>query len=136
MVFEPMEPHDLLLGLGRVIRRAADAPVRDGYERSQLLSAYSVARHLAAEQVAAGEIFAWLCDELDAALAGDQRPAVVQARAAVAGASRGPQIGTALTRLFAALGDGERDAALRRRLHALLAELTDREVAALAAAEG
>lgn len=133
-MFNPMEPPELIQGLGRVLREAAGAGGGDGYRRSQLLSAYSLSRHLAAEQVAAPGLVAWLRERLDAELATSASPAAAAARATLAGSAE-PEIGTVLARLFDQLGDGSDDADLRRRLHALLAELTDREVAVLAAAE-
>jgi uncharacterized lipoprotein YmbA len=119
-MFNPMEPHELVLGVGRVLRMAADGEPVDGYRRSQLLSAYSVARHLAAEQAAAAELLAWLRAELADALGPDT----------LAGATTGPQLGAALTALLA----GPLDDGLRARLHRILAEMADREVAALAGA--
>jgi hypothetical protein len=130
-VFNPLAPHELTLGVGRVLRMAADADpdsLNSGYGRSQLLSGYSVARHLAAEEAAATELLAWLRAELDATLQGDE-PHVTAARDAVRAATSGPQVGAALVPLLAALGDDSR----RARIHRVLAEMADREVAALAA---
>ena len=134
-MFNPMEPHELILGVGRVLRAAADGGQDDEYRRSQLLSAYSVARHLAAEEAAATELLAWLSAALDEALAGDERPLVRTARDAVAAATDGRMVGVALTPLLAGLGTGREDAALRGRVHRVLAEMADREVAALAGAQ-
>jgi hypothetical protein len=128
-----MEPPELIQGLGQVLREAA-RETGDDYRRSQLLSAYSLSRHLAAEQVAAPGLFAWLREGLDRELATTMAPAAA-ARAALAEPAAEADVGTILARLFAELGDGAEDEALRRRLHSLLADLTDREVAALAAAE-
>jgi hypothetical protein len=133
-VFNPMEPPALIQGLGQVLREAAAASGGDDYRRSQLLSAYSLSRHLAAEQIAAPDLVAWLRERLDAELAAAGSPAAAAARATLAGSAE-PEVGTVLARLFGELGDAPADAELRRRLHALLAELTDREVAVLAAAE-
>jgi hypothetical protein len=111
-VFNPMEPHEVILGVGRVLRQAAAADAApSGYQRSQLLSAASVARHLAAEQRAARGLLAELEQGLGEMLAEADSVALAEARAAIAAASAAPQVGAAL------------------------AELTDREVAALAAAE-
>lgn len=133
-MFNPMEPPELIQGLGQVLREAA-RETGDDYRRSQLLSAYSLSRHLAAEQVAAPGILVWLREGLDRELAEATGPAAAGARAALAGPVAKAEVGTVLAQLFAALGDGAEDAALRRRLHSLLADLTDREVAVLAAAE-
>jgi hypothetical protein len=129
-----MEPPELLQGLGKVLREAAAAS-DDDYRRSQLLSAYSLSRHLAAEQRAAPELLAWLRERLDAELGQSPVAAAATARAAFL-AAPDSRLGTVLAGLLAALGRTGEEAELRRRLHALLAELTDREVAALAAAEG
>jgi hypothetical protein len=129
-----MEPPELIQGLGQVLRAAARES-GDDYRRSQLLSAYSLSRHLAAEQVAAPGMFTWLREGLDRDLAETTAPAAASARAALAGPAAEADVGTVLARLFAELGDGADEEALRRRLHSLLADLTDREVAVLAAAE-
>jgi hypothetical protein len=132
-MFNPMSASELILGLARVLRLAAEpaaAAAPDDYRRSQLLSAHSLARHLAAEQAAAPELLAWLRMRLVETLAGD--PACAGARAAIAAAGGAEEIGAALTAL---LGDEQLEPGLRRELHALLAELADREVAALAGAE-
>ena len=50
-MFNALRSDELLVGVGRMIRMAADAtdPL-EGFERSQLLSAFSVTRLLASEQ--------------------------------------------------------------------------------------
>jgi len=127
-VFNPMEPHELMLAVGRVLRAAARRDAVDHeFQRSQMLSAYSVARHLAAEQAAAPDLLDWLKAQLDDALAEHH-----QTRARVAAARSGPEIGAALQDLLDTLPPGA--GAERARLHRILAELADREVAALAAA--
>jgi hypothetical protein len=126
-VFNPMEPHELMLAVGRVLRAAA-RPDAAGHEfqRSQMLSAHSVCRHLAAEQAGAADLLAWVQGELDPELAGHP-----EARARVAAARGGAEIGGALQDVLDGLA---RDDPLRARLHRILAELADREVAILAAA--
>jgi hypothetical protein len=130
-----MAPHELILGVGRVLRAAADGGQGDEYRRSQLLSAYSVARHLAAEEAASSALLLWLRTALAGALDGDDRPVVAAARDEVAVAASGAQVGDALTPLLASLGPDGADAALREGVHRVLAEMADREVAALAAAD-
>jgi hypothetical protein len=132
-MFNPMEPPELLQALARVLRAAARES-EDEYRRSQLLSAYSLARHLAAEEAAAPGLAAWFRERLEAELAASAAPAAATARARLAASPRGDATGV-LGRLFAELGEGGADATLRARLHSLLADLTDREVAVLAAAE-
>jgi hypothetical protein len=122
-----MEPHELILAVGRVLRAAARPDATDHeFQRSQMLSAYSVARHLAAEQASAADLLDWLKGELEPALA--EHP---ETRARVAAARGGPEIGAALQDLLDALPRAGEE---RARLHRILAELADREVAILAAA--
>jgi hypothetical protein len=128
-----MESHELMLAVGRVLRDAArkdGAP--DEFGRSQLLSAYSVARHLAAEQAAHAELLTWLSAALVAELAGDGRAAMAEASRRIGAARTGPQVGAATAEALDALGEDE--TALRGRLRRVLAEMADREVDVLAAA--
>lgn len=125
-VFNALSSDELLLGVGRVLRMAADArgPLED-YERSQLLSAYSVTRLLAAEQRGAPGLLAGTRADLLAALDGDDRPAVARARARVEQAADGDAIGTVLVELLRELPRGD---ALRAPVHAALRTMVDREV--------
>lgn len=130
-LFNALRSEELLVGIGRVLRIVADAPgALEEYERSQTLSAYSVTRLLAAEQAAAPGLLGWTQAELAAALDGDQRPQAQTAREAIAGATTGPELGDAVGDLLAALEPGD---ATGTRVHRVLAEMIDREVAALAA---
>jgi hypothetical protein len=130
-MFNALRSEELLVGIGRVLRIVADAPgALEEYERSQTLSAYSVTRLLAAEQAAAPELLAWTQAALADALAGDERPAGQTARGAIAAATTGPELGDAVGDLLAALESGD---ATGTRVHRVLAEMIDREVAALAA---
>jgi hypothetical protein len=134
-MFNPMAPHELMIAVGRVLRAAAQPDAGDHeFQRSQLLSAYSVTRHLAAEQAASADLVAWLRAALTDALTGDEPSVTARAREAIAGARTGPEFGAAVGDLLDALGPGDADAALRRRLHRVLAEMADREVDALARA--
>ncbi len=75
-VFNALTPPELLTGIGHTLRMAADANgALEGFERSQVLSAYSVTRLLASEQAAAEELLAWTRGALLDALDGDDRPA-------------------------------------------------------------
>ena len=130
-MFNALRSDQLLVGIGRQLRTAADAGGRlEDYERSQVLSAYSVTRLLAAEQAAAVELLAWTRTALAAQLAGDERPEVIEARRRIEAAVTGTDVGDALVDLFAVL-PGPDD--IRARTHAVLHEMVDREVAALAA---
>ena len=132
VVFNALRSDELLVGVGRALRLAADArgPLED-YERSQLLSAFSVTRLLAAEQRAAADLLASTRAELLAALDGDDRPEAVDARRRLDAAANGIEIGEILVDVLAAL---PRDDETRTRLHAALRRMTDREVTALAGA--
>jgi hypothetical protein len=123
-MFNALRSEELLMGVGRVLRMVADAPgALEEYERSQTLSAYSVTRLLAAEQAASAELLAWTKDALGAVLDED-------ARARTAAAADGVELGDALGEVLAAM---PREDPARARIHAVLAQMIDREVAALAA---
>jgi hypothetical protein len=131
-VFNALSSQDLLLGIGQVLRLVAAAPgALEEYERSQTLSAYSVVRLLAAEQAAEVELLADTRRGLEDVLAADDRPPVRQAAERIRQAADGIAVGDALSELLAALAPEDR---LRPGLHAVLAEMVDREVQALAAA--
>ena len=131
-VFNALRSDELLLGVGRVLRLVADQPgALEEYARSQALSAYSVTRLLAAEEVAAADLLAWTRGALAAALDDDERPAVAQARRRIDGAAAPAEVGDALCALLSAL---PRPDPVRPRVHRVLAEMIDREVTALAAA--
>jgi hypothetical protein len=132
-VFNALRPDELLTGVGRVLRMGADArgPLED-YERSQLLSAYSVTRLLAAEQRAAPDLLSTTRADLLGALAGDDRPAAAAARKGVESATSGVEIGDALAGLLAEL---PREDATRTKLHTALRTMVDGEVAALGRTE-
>ncbi len=130
-MFNALRSDELLVGIGRVLRRAAAAESRlEGFERSLVLSATSVARLLAAEQRAQADLLASTRTRLDGALAGDERPLVVAARQRVATAADGPALGAALAELLAEL---PRPDAVRDAVQRALRTMADAEVAALAA---
>jgi hypothetical protein len=131
-MFNALTSTQLLVGVGRVLRMVADAQGElEGFQRSQALSAFSVTRLLASEQLAAAELLERTREDLRDALEGDARPIVADARLRIETAHDGLAIGDALGDLLAAL---PRPDALRTRIHAILREMTDREVAALAQA--
>ena len=133
-VFNALRSDELLVGIGHVLRATADArgPLED-FERTQLLSAFSVSKLLAAEQRAAGELLSWLRGERLAALPHDGDPTTAAVRERVSGAGDGVAVGEAIGDLLAALpADDPRRAAVRR----VVREMTDREVAALAQPPG
>ncbi len=125
-----MSPSELILAIGRVLRAAADEEgPGDDYRRGQLLSAYSIARHLSAEEAARAELVQWFRTEAAGALEG-----AAEARARILAAREGTEIGEVLVDVLDALGDSEADQALRGRLEQAFVEMADREVAALARA--
>ena len=129
-MFNALTAPQLLIGVGRVLRMVADANGElEGFQRSQVLSAFSVTRLLASEQLAAAELLERTRADLSDALAGDDRPPAIEAKTRVDTARDGLQIGDAIGDLLVAL---PRPDSLRTRLHAILRDMTDREVAALA----
>ena len=91
-MFNALTPVQLLGAIGQTLRMAAEASVFDGYQRSQLLSAHSVARLLASEQAAAAGLLEWTRAALVAALDGDARAAAREAAAALADARDGVEV--------------------------------------------
>ena len=132
-MFNALRTDELLVGIGRVLRIVAKAPgALEEYERSQTLSAYSVTRLLAAEQAASAELLEFTRAALQEALDGEgSRPELRSARERIAGARTGVEIGDVLSELLGSLAPED---PVRGPLHAVLAEMIDREVAALAAA--
>ncbi|MDO8212451.1 hypothetical protein [Conexibacter sp. CPCC 206217] len=132
-MFNALSSEQLLVGVGRVLRSAADANgTLEDYQRSQTLSAYSVTRLLAAELAGATELLAWTRAELTTALRGDDRARVGEARERIAVAANGVELGEAVADLLAALPRDPADET-RTAVQHVLRELTDREQAALAA---
>jgi hypothetical protein len=127
-VFNALTPVQLLAGIGQTLRMAAEVQTLEDYQRSQLLSAYSVSRLLASEQAAAAELLEWTRAALNGALDGDERPASRAAREEIAAATDGQAIGQMVAALLAGL---PREDLTRSRVHAVLREMTDREVLAL-----
>lgn len=127
-MFNSLRTDQLIAGIGATARTAAGASgPPDDYARGQLLSAYSVSRLLAAEVSAEAELLAWLRAELLEAL-GDNAaaPRVEAAPDAIA-------IGGILVDLLGELRESGEDPELRGRIHAILREMTERELLALAA---
>ena len=127
-MFNALTPVQLLAGIGQTLRMAAEAQVLEGYQRSQLLSAYSIARLLASEQAASAELLAWSRDALTGALEGDDRPPARHAAGAIAATGDGQALGQVVAALLAELPAED---PTRSRVHGVLREMTDREVLAL-----
>jgi hypothetical protein len=133
-VFNSLRTDQLIAGIGASARAAATATgPADEYARGQLLSAYSVSRLLAAEVRAEAGLLAWLRTELLEALAGSGAAAAVPTAARIEDAADAIEIGGALVDLLAELRESGEDPVLRSRIHAILREMADRELAALAA---
>jgi hypothetical protein len=130
-VFNALRTDELLLGIGRVLRRAAKAEPRlEGFDRSLVLSATSVSRLLASEQRAQPALLATTRRAIDEQLDGDDRPLVVDVRRRIDAAVDGTQVGDAVADLLAEL---PRPDPLRDGLQRVLRAMADAEVAALAA---
>jgi hypothetical protein len=133
-MFNSLRTDQLIAGIGASARAAATATgPADDYARGQLLSAYSVSRLLAAEVRAEAGLLAWLRTELLEALAGSGAAAAVPTAARIEDAGDAIEIGGALVDLLAELRESGEDPVLRTRIHAILREMADRELAALAA---
>jgi hypothetical protein len=143
-MFNPLSAPEITLAVGRVLKEAASATdLRDDYQRAQLLSAYSITRHLAAEQAAGDELIRWfrreVAAELERASGEDRSLAELEGQAAAIGAGRdGAELGERISELLAILRrSGSPEAGrLTGRVRHLLHDLCDREVAALSATGG
>jgi hypothetical protein len=134
-VFNALRTEQLIAGIGATARTAAGAAgPPDEYARGQLLSAYSVSRLLAAEVSAEAALLAWLRGELLDALAGaPEGPAAAAAVPRIEAAADGAEIGAALVDLLAELRARQNAPEVRTRIHSILREMAQRELAALAA---
>jgi hypothetical protein len=131
-MFNALTSDELIAGMGRVLRTAAGATeLPDEYARSQMLSAYSISRLLAAEQRASVRLLRWLRSELCRALASSPDRAAASARARIEQAADAAAIGDALVELLAELRRDGREPELRGEIHAVLRTMADLELAAL-----
>lgn len=124
-----MSSPEVIRAVGEVLKGAATAGAGDDYQRSQVLSAYSMTRHLAAEESGRAELTAAFGAELETIL-GDRDGGGWAAETDPAA------LGERLSRVLAELrAAGEEDS--RRtatELRAALRRLCEREVENLAAA--
>jgi hypothetical protein len=128
-MLNPMSTAEVVRAVGAVLEASAAGGAEDGYSRGQTLSAFSVCRHLAAEEAGRRELAEWL----EAASA----PVLARLGETPLSAARPEEAGERLAALMEELrasGDeASRDALrdLRRVMH----ELCAREIAILAAAD-
>jgi len=129
-MFNALRSDELLVGIANVLRSTAEVrgPLED-FQRVQLLSCQSVARLLAAEQKAEMDLLHWLKASLDAALEPSAHASAGTARAALAEAEDGVTVGEVVGTL---LEDLPEDDPAKPGVRRVLAEMTDREVDALA----
>lgn len=134
-MFNSLRTDQLIAGIGATARTAAGATgPPDDYARGQLLSAYSVSRLLAAEVSGEAALLAWLRGELlDALATAPDDSAATAAATQIEAATDGNEIGGALVDLLADLRARDEEPELRTRIHAILREMAERELAALAA---
>jgi hypothetical protein len=123
-----MSTAEVVRAVGGVLEAAADGGADDAYRRSQMLSALSVCRLLAAEEAARAELGAWLEDATAPVLAARGEEALVVASADAAG----ERLSTLMDDLRSA--DDEESRRALRELRRILHELSDREIASLATA--
>lgn len=128
-MFNPLTPSDLVGQMSRLLRDAARAPVApDPYQSAQLLAGYSIGKYLAAELAEGERLRSWLGD----ALAGElERAGLPEAADGARHAVDAAELGE---RTAALLEDPRLNPELRARLRGLLREMSEREVATLAAA--
>lgn len=123
-----MSTAEVVRAVGGVLEAAAERGADDAYRRSQILSALSVCKLLAAEEAGRAEVGGWLEDAVAPVFAARGMEAPTGARADEAGA----RISTFMAELRAV--DDEESRRALRDLRRVLHELCDREIAALAAA--
>ena len=134
-VFNGLTSQEMLLAIGRVLRATADieGPL-DDYQRSQLLSAYSVSRLLAAEDGARAALLASLRSKLGNASRVFDDARLSEAVGHVASCRDAAEAGQIISTLLEELPRDAAHSKMRDAVHGVLREIVDLEVAALAAA--
>jgi hypothetical protein len=124
-----MSSPEVIRAVGEVLKAAASAAADDDYRRAQVLSAYSITRHLAAEEAGRAPLSAWFGAELETRLG-------ARGGGAWAAETDPAALGERLALLLAELrgADDEDSRRAAAALRAALRELCDREVETLAAA--
>jgi hypothetical protein len=128
-MLNPMSTAEVVRAVGAVLEASAAGGSDDEYRRGQTLSAFSVCRHLAAEEAGRRELAEWLEAASAQVLARRGEEPLSAARPEEAGA----RLAALMKELRAAEDDASREAL--RDLRAVMHELCDREIAILAAAE-
>jgi hypothetical protein len=129
-MLNPMSTAEVVRAVGAVLEAsAAGAGSDDDYRRGQTLSAFSVCRHLAAEEAGRRELAEWLEAASAPILARRGEEPLSAAQPEEAGA----RLASLMEELRAAEDDASREAL--RELRGVLHELCDREIAILAAAD-
>jgi hypothetical protein len=123
-----MSTAEVVRAVGGVLEGVAEGGAEDAYRRSQVLSALSVCKLLAAEEAGRQELGEWLEEASAPVLAARGEAPLGTARAAAAG----ERISELMAELRAA--DDEESRRALRDLRRVLHELCDREIAALATA--
>jgi hypothetical protein len=123
-----MSTAEVVRAVGGVLEAAAEGGADDAYRRSQILSALSVCKLLAAEEAGRAEVGGWLEDAIAPTLAARGEEGLGTTGADEAGA----RLSTLMAELRAA--DDEESRHALRDLRRVLHELCDREIAALATA--
>jgi hypothetical protein len=123
-----MSTAEVVRAVGGVLEAAAEGGADDAYRRSQILSALSVCKLLAAEEAGRAEVGGWLEDAVAPTFAAHGMEAPTGARADQAG----ERLSTLMAELRAV--DDEESRRALRDLRRVLHELCDREIAALATA--
>jgi hypothetical protein len=128
-MLNPMSTAEVVRAVGAVLEASAAGGSDDGYRRGQVLSAFSVCRHLAAEEAGRRELAEWL----EAASA----PVLADRGEAPLSAARPEEAGERLASLMDELraAEDERSREALRELRSVLHELCEREIAILAAAD-
>jgi hypothetical protein len=128
-MLNPMSTAEVVRAVGAVLEASAAGGSDDGYSRGQVLSAFSVCRHLAAEEAGRRELAEWL--------EGAAAPILASRGEAPLSAADPEEAGERLAALMEDLRAAD-DEASREALTALrtvLHELCAREIAILAAAD-
>jgi hypothetical protein len=123
-----MSTAEVVRAVGGVLEAAAAGGADDAYRRSQILSALSVCKLLAAEEAGRAEVGGWLEGAIAPTLAARGEEGL--------GTTSVDEVGARLSTLMAELraNDDEESRHALRDLRRVLHELCDREIAALATA--